>query len=82
MRTQNVSFGSLMFVYLPERDHTLLRTHAASLDHDEIVVHLTVMREAAHRRDALVCKIVFRRSVVLHDLQTSNDIKTNINPEQ
>lgn len=73
---------SSISVYLPERDHALLRTHAASLDHDEVVVHFTVMREATHRRDALIGKIVFRRGVVLHDLQISNDIKMNINPDQ
>jgi len=57
-------FGS----YLPECNHTLLRAHAASLNHDEVVIHFTVMREATHRRDALVGKIVLRRSIVLHNL--------------
>lgn len=60
----SVNVGS----YLPECDHTLLRAHAASLDHDEVVIHFTIMREATHRGDALVCKIILRRSIVLHNL--------------
>lgn len=60
---------------LSERDHALLRTHAASLDHDKVVVNFTVMREATHRRDALVSKIVLRRSIVLHNLQMQKTLQ-------
>lgn len=58
--------------YLPKRDHALLRTHATSLDHDEVIVNFTVMREATHGRDALVGKIILRRSIVLHNLSAKN----------
>jgi len=80
IETQNnvlspVNVGS----YLPECNHALLRTHAASLDHDEIVVNFTIMRKATHRRDTFVSKIILRRSIILYDLQMQKDIMMNIN---
>uniref|UniRef100_A0A182JAU2 Uncharacterized protein n=1 Tax=Anopheles atroparvus TaxID=41427 RepID=A0A182JAU2_ANOAO len=43
---------------LAERDDTALGTDAATLHHDKVLVDLTVEREATHRRDRLVGKIV------------------------
>lgn len=52
-----------------QSNDALLGTNAAALDHDEVIVHLTVVGEATHRGDALVGQIVLSGSVVLDDLQ-------------
>ena len=55
--------------YLSQREHTLLRSDAATLDHDEVLLDHTVVREAAHRVDGLVSQVVIGSSVVLHKLE-------------
>ena len=52
----------------PESDAPLLGTDAAALDHDEVLLDLPVVGEAAHRVDGLVGQIVFGRRVVLDEL--------------
>lgn len=54
--------------HLAEGDTTFLGTHAASFNHDEIIVNLAIMRETTHRRDGLLSQIVFSRGVVLDNL--------------
>lgn len=49
-------------------DDAFARSNAAALDHDKVVVDLTVVREAAHRGDRFVGQIVLGRSVVLDNL--------------
>lgn len=53
---------------LSQGDDTLLGTDAAALDHEEVIVNLSVMREATHWGDCLVGDVVFSGSVVLNDL--------------
>lgn len=53
---------------LTESQDALLGSNATSLDHDEILLHLTIMGEAAHGVDGLVGQIVVGRSVVLDQL--------------
>ena len=63
--------GSLLGVSeqrLPEGEHPLLGTNAAALDHEETLLHFTVVREATHGVDGLVGKIVVGAGVVLHQL--------------
>lgn len=54
---------------LAQGDNALLRSDAAALDHQEVVVDLSVMRESAHGVDGLVSQIVLGGRVVLDDLQ-------------
>ena len=64
--------GSLLGVSqqrLPESEHSLLRTDAASLHHEETLLHLTVVRKATHRVDGLIGEIVVGTGVVLHQLE-------------
>lgn len=56
------------YPYLSEGDDTLLGAHAAALEHDEIVVYLTVVWESTHGCDTLLSQIVLGGSVVLDDL--------------
>ena len=53
--------------YLAEGEHALLGSSAAAAHHDEVVVDLTVMREATDGRDRLLGDIVRRGAVVLDD---------------
>jgi len=53
---------------LSQSEHTLLRSNATSLDHNEILLNLTVVRESTHGVDRLVSQIVIGSSVVLHKL--------------
>lgn len=53
-----------------QRDYATLGTDAATLDHEEILVDLSVERETTHRRDRLVGQIVLGGSAVLDDLCT------------
>lgn len=55
---------------LAQGDDALLGANAAALDHDEVVVDLTIVGEATHGGDALVSQIVLGGGVVLDDLQT------------
>jgi len=60
---------------LSESQNPLLRTNAATLDHEEVVVDLTIMRETTHWSDALLGQIVFGRGVV-DDLLSILDVDT------
>jgi len=53
---------------LAQSDGSLLRTHQASLQHQEVVGYFTVVRETTHRSDGLLGLIVLGGCVVLHDL--------------
>lgn len=44
-------------LYLSQSDDTLLRTYAAALDHDEVLLNDAVVREAAHRVDRLLGRV-------------------------
>lgn len=57
---------------LSQSDDALLGSNAASLDHDEVVVDLSVEWEAAHRCNRLVGDVVLGRCVVLDDLKTED----------
>ena len=60
--------------YLSQSEHTLLRSNAATLDHDEVLLDQTVVREATHGVDGLVSQIVIGGSVVLHKLKCRRNI--------
>lgn len=68
--------ADLLHSLLPERsqqglsksDNSLLGSHAASLDHDKVLVDLSVMREASHGSNGLVSWVIICGSVVLDDL--------------
>lgn len=63
--------------YLAKSNHTLLGSNATSLDHDEIIVDFTVMRESSHGGDGFFSKIVFGGSVVFDDLQNKKNEHEN-----
>ena len=48
-------------VRLTDGKNTLLHTRAATLDHDKVVLHNTVVREATHRGDRLLRRVKLRR---------------------
>lgn len=48
---------------LTEGDDTLLGTRDRALEHQEVVLHNTVVREATHRRDGLRCDVRLSGSV-------------------
>lgn len=50
---------------LTKGKNTLLSTRAATLDHDEVVLHNTVVRETTHGSDGLLRKIGFSGGVLL-----------------
>ena len=54
--------------YLSQSENTLLRSNAASLDHDEVLLDQTVMGESTHGVDGLVGQIVVGGGIVLHKL--------------
>ena len=53
---------------LPQGEDALLGSDAAALDHDEVLLHLTVVGEAAHGVDGLVGDVVLGGGVVLDEL--------------
>ena len=50
---------------LADRDNTLLGSRDGSLEHEVVVLDDTVVGEATHGSDRLVCSIGFSGSVVL-----------------
>ena len=54
---------------LPESEHPLLGSDAAALDHDKVLLHLSIVGEATHGVDGLVSKVVVRGSIVLDELK-------------
>ena len=67
-----------MAFYLPEGENPLLGSHAAALDHDEVLLDLSVVGEATHRVDGLVGQVVIGRSVVLDQLQEKSEVLKNV----
>lgn len=63
-----VDLASYNLPYLSKSDNSLLGSHAASLDHDKVLVDLSVMREASHGSNGLVSWVIICGSVVLDDL--------------
>lgn len=53
---------------LSQGDDALLGSNAAALNHEEVIVDLSVVREATHWGDRLVSDVVFGGSVVLDNL--------------
>merc|ERR1719330_775031 len=63
--------GSLLGVgkeTLPQSKNPLLGSDTTSLQHDEVLLHLSIVREATHGCDGLVSKVVVCSSVVLDKL--------------
>ena len=54
---------------LSQGEDALLGSDATALEHDEVLLNLTVVGEAAHGVDGLVREIVLGRSVVLDQLK-------------
>jgi len=50
---------------LSQSEYTLLRSDTASLNHDKVLLHQTIMGESTHRVDGLVGQIVVGGSIVL-----------------
>jgi len=53
-----------------EGEYSFLGSDAAALEHDEVVLDLSVVREATHRSDGFVGEIGLGSSVVLDELAT------------
>ena len=54
--------------YLAQSDDTLLGSHTATLDHDEVIVNFTIVDKTTHGGDSLVSQIVLGGGVVLDNL--------------
>lgn len=50
---------------LAQGDYTLLGTRDGALEHHEVVLYDTVVRETTHRSDRLLSCISFSRSIML-----------------
>jgi len=55
---------------LTKGEDTLLGSDAATLEHDEVVLHFTIMRETTHWSDGFVSEIGLSCGVVLDELAT------------
>jgi len=60
---------------LSQSENSLLRPNTATLDHQKVIVDLSVMRETAHWSDTLFCQVILRRRVV-DDLLAILDVNT------
>ena len=54
-------------IYLAESEDSLLGSHHAAVQHEEVLVDHTVVGEATHWVDALLCKIEFGATIVLEE---------------
>jgi hypothetical protein len=63
---------------LAQGDATLLGSDATALEHDEVLLHLSVVGEASHGVDGLVSNVVFGGSVVLNELVKENCIRNHV----
>ena len=54
--------------YLSESEDSLLGADHTSLDHNEVILNLSVVRESTHWCDRLIGDIVLSRGVVLYNL--------------
>ena len=52
----------------PEDENPVSGTSAGALDHDEVIVDLTIVGETSHGGDGLLCKIVIGGTAVLDQL--------------
>lgn len=57
--------ASLLEEALAEGNDTLARSHAATLDHNKVVVNFAIVGEATHGCDVLCGQIVLGRSIAL-----------------
>lgn len=62
---------------LAQSEDALLAANAAALQHQEVVVDLTIMGETTHGGDGLVRQIVFGGGVVLDELRERKESKVN-----
>ena len=58
----------IIVAYLSKSKNTLLRSNTTSLDHDEILFNLSVVRESSHWVDRFVSQVVFGGGVVFDQL--------------
>lgn len=56
-------------MHLSESDNPLLGSDAATLDHDEVLLDLSVVRESTHGVDGLVGQVVIGGGIVLDQLK-------------
>ena len=56
---------------LAEGQHPLLGADAGALEHDEVLLHLAVVGEAAHGVNGLVRQVIVGGSIVLNQLKTT-----------
>merc|ERR1711962_511276 len=63
---------------LPQSEHSLLGSWYTALQHHEVFIHLSVMRETTHWREGLLSNIIFSRCIILdHFVIFSVDSPTN-----
>ena len=53
---------------LPEADYPLLGSSTTALDHDIVLVDLTIVREATHWRDGLLGEVILSGCIILDNL--------------
>jgi len=60
-----------------ESQHSLLGSLAGSLNHQEVLLHLTVVNESSHGSDRLLGNIVISRAIVLDQLAVLNIVSNS-----
>ena len=64
--------------HLPEDEDPVLAANTATLEHNEIAVHFTIVRETTHGCNGFLCQIVISSTTVLYELSTlSLDTRSN-----
>lgn len=61
-------YCNILDTHLPQSDDTLLGSHTATLDHDEVIVDFSIVGETTHGGDGLLRQVVFSRSIILNNL--------------
>ncbi len=67
--SQDNNLNELEHIYLAKSNDTFLWSHTAPLNHDEVIINLTIMNETSHGSDGFVCQIVLGGGIVLNDLK-------------
>merc|ERR1719481_650635 len=63
--------GSLLGVGqqgLPQGEHPLFGTNATSLQHDEVLLDFSIVRETSHWLNRLIRQVIFSSCIILHQL--------------
>lgn len=69
IKFQNPAVNIKFDTNLPEADYPFLGSSTTTLDHDKVLIDLTIVGETTHRGDCLFCEVILCGSIILHHLQ-------------